>query len=76
MQPTQELIDELFLDKVRAARRADPVEKFLDGARLFDLVCRVMRDGIRFRNADLSEQQVEQALVEQIRLLRRLEASK
>jgi hypothetical protein len=40
MQPSPELIDEIFTRKVRRAREANPVEKMLDGARLFDMVCR------------------------------------
>ena len=73
MPPTQELIDELFLNKVRRARTENPVEKFLDGARLFDMVCRTMRDGIRHRNPGVSAEQIERLLFDQFRLLRRLE---
>lgn len=36
----------------------DPGEKLLEGPRLFDRACRVMADGIRHRNPDLSEHEV------------------
>lgn len=75
MTPSKELIDELFLDKIRRARLQDPVEKFLDGARLFDMTCRIMRDGIRFRNLDYTDEQVERALFDQIATLRQLDMS-
>ena len=75
MQPTQELVDEIFLSKVRRARAQDPAEKFFAGARLFDMVCRTMRDGIRHRNPDFSPEQVERALFAQLDLQRRLEAT-
>jgi hypothetical protein len=75
MQPTKELIDELFWDKVRRARTANPVDKFFDGARLFDFVCRIMKDGIRDRFPDASEQEINRRLSEQVAIARKLENS-
>ncbi len=49
MEPTQELIDALFRDKVLAARQMSPDDKLLAGPRLFARSCRIMKDGIRRR---------------------------
>jgi hypothetical protein len=45
MQPTKELIDELYRERVEKARQMSPEEKFFGGARLFDRSCRIMADG-------------------------------
>ena len=73
MQPTKELIDELFLDKVRQARNTDPAERFLDGPRLFDYACGIVKWGIRNQFPDASEEEVHRILCERVELNRRLE---
>lgn len=73
MQPTRELIDELYRERVLRARATPPEEKFLDGARLFDMARRVMADGIRDQYPDADEQRVREILRERLALLRRLE---
>ena len=73
MRPSQELIDELFLDKVRAARRMSPAEKFLDGPRLFDFAARIAKVGIRFRNPHASPEEVNAILLHQLSLARKWE---
>jgi hypothetical protein len=75
MQPSLELIDEIFTRKVRRAREANPVEKMLDGARLFDMVCRIASDGIRHRHPEASESEIRAMLFDQVNLLRKLEQS-
>src|SRR6185437_10209737 len=47
MEPTQELIDSIYRDKILRARRTSPEEKLLAGPRLFARACRLMADGIR-----------------------------
>ena len=37
MQPTQELIDVIYIEKVRRARQAPPGEKLFVGAELFEM---------------------------------------
>ena len=74
MQPTKELIDELFLDKVRQARNTPPVERLLNGARLFDFSCRIMCDGIRHQHPDAGPEEVKRLLFERIALSRKLES--
>jgi hypothetical protein len=75
MEPTKELADELFRDKVRQARATSPEQRFWEGARLFDHVCRIMTDGIRARHPDASEEEVKKILFRQIEIARKLEQS-
>src|SRR5437868_128163 len=42
MEPSKELVDDIYRERVLRARRTPPEEKLLDGARLFDLSCRIM----------------------------------
>jgi hypothetical protein len=73
MEPSKELLDELYRERVLRARRTPPEDKLLEGARLFDLTCRIMRDGIRDEYPDADEQRVEEILAQRLSLLRRLE---
>lgn len=74
MEPTQELIDALYREEILLARRMSPEEKFLAGPRLFDRVCRIMRDGIRDQHPGADEARVEEILQARLRLTRRLES--
>jgi hypothetical protein len=73
MEPTKELIDDIYRERVLRARRTPPEEKLLDGPRLFDLACRIMMDGIRDEYLDADEDRVREILAQRIELLRRLE---
>lgn len=73
MEPTKELIDELYRDKVLAARRMLPSEKLLEGARLFDFACAITAAGIRHQHPDADEQRVLEILRNRLDLARRLE---
>ena len=73
LKPTQELIDRMYRERVLRARQTPPEEKLLDGARLFDMSCRIMMDGIRHEYPDADEQRIKEILVERVRLGRRLE---
>jgi len=75
MRPTKDMIDDIYRERVLRARRTPPEEKLLDGARLFDMSCQIMMDGIRDEHPDADEQQVKDILAERIALLRRLEES-
>jgi hypothetical protein len=68
-----DLIDEVFRAKVEQARRMTPEEKLLAGPRLFDRMCRAMRDGICFQFPDASPEEVERILRERLAIARRLE---
>jgi hypothetical protein len=73
MEPSKELLDHLYRERVLRARLTPPEEKVLEGARLFDLTCRIMRDGIRDEFPDADEQRVEEILAQRLALVRRLE---
>ena len=45
MEPTRELIDEIYRERVLRARAMSPEEKFLAGPRLFEMACRITMDG-------------------------------
>ncbi|HEV3261002.1 MAG TPA: hypothetical protein VG013_29395 [Gemmataceae bacterium] len=73
MGPTKELIDDIYRERVLRARRTPPEDKLLDGPRLFDLACRLMKDGIRDQYPEADERRVQEILAQRIALLRRLE---
>jgi hypothetical protein len=74
MQPTKELIDELYWERVRAAQRMRPEDKLLAGPRLFDLVCKIMADGVRDQYPDADETRVKEIVRERLALAASLEA--
>lgn len=73
MRPTQQLIDELYLDKIRSARQMTAEEKLLAGPRIFERSCRIMLAGLRDENPDAGEERLQQLLRERLALIRRLE---
>jgi len=73
MKPTQQLIDELYLDKIRSAREMTPEQKLLAGPRIFERSCRIMLDGLRHENPGVDEERLQQLLRERLALVRRLE---
>ena len=66
MQPTNELIDALFWERVELARRMPPVQKMLPGLELFDLTTKIMADGIRDQFPDTNEERVKEILHERL----------
>ena len=73
MEPTKELIDALYRERVLRARETPPEEKLLAGPRLFELVCRIMSDGIRDEHPEADEQRVREILAQRLELVKRLE---
>ena len=73
MEPTKELIDELYRERVEAARRMSPEDKLLAGARLFDLTSKIMADGVRGQFPDADEHRVQEILRRRLDLIRRRE---
>jgi hypothetical protein len=49
------LADVLYREEVARARAMSPEDKLLEGPRLFERACRVMRDGIRHQHPDLDD---------------------
>jgi hypothetical protein len=75
MEPDQHLIEEIYRQRVLAARAMSPEDKLLAGPRLFDRVCRIMMDGIRGEHPQADDARVREILAERLALARRLERS-
>jgi hypothetical protein len=73
MEPTRELIDELYRERVLRARRTPPEEKILSGAELFEEACERMAVGIRMDYPDADEAQVRAILARRLALRERME---
>ena len=73
MQPTQELIDAIYRERVLRARATPPEDKLLEGARLFDWACSITCDGIRHQFPNADEAKVREILKERVALRRRME---
>ena len=73
MQPTQELVDSIYRDRVLHARKQPFEERFVEGLDLFREVCEWMKVGIRDKFPDADESRVNQILIEQVNRLRRLD---
>ncbi len=73
MEPTKELVDEIYRERVLRARATPIDQKFLAGADLFEYACRLTCDGIRHQNPGIDEAQVQQILRERLALRRWLE---
>jgi len=63
----------LYREEIARARAMDPVEKLLEGPRLFDRACRVMLDGIRHQHPEFDEASARALLIERFNLLRSLD---
>jgi hypothetical protein len=75
MEPTQELVDDIFRERVLRTREMTVEQKFLAGFQLFEEVCERMSAGIRHENPGADEETVQELLRQRLALLRRLEYS-
>jgi hypothetical protein len=73
MEPSQELIDSIYIEKVLRARSMTPEQKLLDGPRLFAFACEASRAGIRAQHPQATPEQVDELLRERFALLDHLE---
>lgn len=69
------LAEALYREEVARARAMSPEDKLLEGPRLFERACRVMRDGIRHQHPDLDDAGVLALLRERLDLVSALERS-
>jgi len=73
MKPSRELIDEIERERIERARNTPPEEKILLGPRLFDRVCRIMRDGVRMQFPSANEEEVWRIFRERLAIAEKLE---
>lgn len=73
MLPTRQLIDDVFRDKVEAARRMRPEDKLFAGEELFEYACEITRAGIRRQHPEADEARVAELLRARLALRARLE---
>lgn len=72
-KPTPELIDALYREEIREARRLTPEQRLLAGPQLFDSACEMTKAGIRWQHPDADEERVMEILRQRLALARRLE---
>jgi hypothetical protein len=75
MEPTKELLESLYRERVLRARRMSPQDKLLAGARLFDYACRVTAAGIRSQHPDADDAKVLELLRQRLAWARRREGA-
>ena len=73
MEPNKELLDSIYRDRVLRARAMPLEEKLLAGPRLFEMACRITRDGIRYQFPSADDGKVEEILAARIALRTQLE---
>ena len=67
--------DFLYREEIVRARAMAPEDKLLEGPRLFERACRVMRDGIRHQHPDLDDAGVQALLRARLDRVSSLESS-
>jgi len=75
MEPTQQLVDQLWREKIEQARHIAPEQKLLAGAELFDYAAEITKAGIRAQHPDADESQVIRFLRQRLAIAARLEQS-
>ncbi|MFZ1933619.1 MAG: hypothetical protein WCB27_05875 [Thermoguttaceae bacterium] len=73
MEPTKELIDAAYWERVERARQTPPAEKIVASLQLFEFTSQVMADGIRSQFPEADEHRVQEILRQRLALGRRLE---
>lgn len=73
MEPTRDLVDKLFRERIIRARQQTPGEKLFVGIHLFARVKQRMCDGIRDQVPDGDDRRVKQILEHRLQIARRLE---
>jgi len=72
-QEIQRLADQLYRERVLAARQMPPEEKLLAGEELFDYACSITLAGIRNQFPGASEEECLRMLEERLELRERME---
>jgi hypothetical protein len=66
MQPDQALLDEIYRQKILAARKMTPEERIRAGFELTAFVRRRLEDGIRNQFPEANEEEVQRILKERV----------
>jgi hypothetical protein len=74
MGPTQELIDDIYRERVIRARRIPIEQKLQAGGDLFEGVCERMAAGLRDENPGADDAKIQELLRHRLAILRRLES--
>ncbi len=73
MEPSRQLVDEIYRERVRRARAMTADEKFVAGPELFEYACEITMDGIREQHPQADEAEVRRILAERLALRRKFE---
>jgi hypothetical protein len=73
MDPTQELIDDIYREKVLRARRMTPSARIMAGPRLFDYACKMTLAGIRHQYPGTDDRRALEILRERIAKVKRMD---
>ena len=73
MQPDQALLDEIYRQKILAARKMTPEERIRGGFELTAYVRRRMEDGIRNQFLEADEEEVQRILKERVTRIKQLQ---
>ena len=65
--------DAIYRERVLRARNTPPDQKMIDGIRLFERACGLMRDGIRHQFPNADPRKVEEILRNRLDIVRRLQ---
>ena len=76
MEPTPELVDALYADKVRRARAMSEEQRFQAGPELFDMACEWTKAGIRMDHPSAKDAEVLDLLRRRLALAERLEVGR
>lgn len=73
MQPTQELVDSIYRDKVLRARQTPPEQKLFAGSDLFEFAKSFNIAGILHQNPGITQEQAEVIFAQRLALRKRME---
>lgn len=73
MEPTRELADAIYRERVLRARATPAEAKLRAGAELFEEVCERMAAGLRLENPDADDATIRALLRNRLERLRKLE---
>ena len=73
MEPTAEIIDDIYLEKVMRARAAPMAEKILDGPRLYAYACEAVRAGVLSQNPEATPEELRVLIQKRFERIRQLE---